>query len=1504
MLAPLRFAISLFGPRRSSKARLASVCGIVTGNRTKSSGKSSASISSISISSIGAGGETEEGLIEEDSRADTTLLGRGFRVITVHDYTCSVTGFSSDLGELEAVSVVDAVTVAEDTKGNAVLLRINQALHKPDEKRSLLSTYQVRHNGIRVDATPVQFDKTSAFGIVLPKEDAEDATIRFTLRGVSAGFKVRTPTNEELDTMQPYELTSQLYWDPQSESHAKEEVVAQRAVGYVSEYRQALSVQVDREESRRVNLSAIWTAPTDDLIYNERIIGAEDDVSISSSSSSSSDSNMSVDSNNDIVKSSSSLKRITAKIKSIDSSRLRRVKAVASKAATSGKRQPIVNAEKLAKMWGIGIERAKKTVQETTQQAVRDVTKPLTRRFRTRKALLRRRRFRGTTYSDTAFAKFKSARGNTCIQVFVTDFGLSVAYPMKAKEDAHKSLSLFFNEYGVPEHIHTDNATEMQAYRKGSRKWSQTCTDEGGIKCTTIEPYSPWQNRAEREIGQTKSLSLRQMKKYAVPMKLWDFSFEYHAAVRSRMHRDDIPSLEGGIPLERVESNTIDISEYAQFHFYEPIWYWDPANVSKYPDMGEKLGRFVGVAHSVGQAMCFYVVPLQSKSRFANFLYKARSTVRSILPEEKASDEFKSRLAELDKTIIAKCGDPVTQATLDAAFPEDSLPYEDEALISISPVEGEEQVPDIDDEGIVTPEETDEFMNAEVSLPRGDGYQRAVVSHRKRDRGGNLIGRRNNNPLLDTRVYEARFPDGEAIEVAANVVAESLFRVCDSDGNEFLLIKEILDHKSDETAVPESDGWIKRKENRPPERRKTTKGWHLLIEWADGHVSWARLADMKESYPEQVAEYAKGNKIIHEPAFAWWAPSLLKKRRVVIKKLKSRYWKRTHKYGIRIPKSPAEALRLDNENGNTLWADAMTRERTNTQCTFNVLDEGAPPPRGFQKITCHMIFDVKLDAGFTRKARYVADGHKAAAPDVMTYASVVSRDSVRIVLTLAALNGLDLQCGDVKNAYLNAKPKENCYFIAGVEFGTKKGRVVVIVRALYGLASSAAAWASALRALMRDLGFFPCKADGDVWMRLSLDTTKVVSFADSVEGETRRLGGTTPEGKPAGEQYYEYVLIHTDDILVASRRANQILDAIDSVFNLKADKKTGKKYGEPDIYLGSQIKKHRHQSDDPNGPFSWSMSGDHYVEKAIQDVEQVLMSHGRELRANQKSPFDTGYRPEMDVSPELDDENFSYFQELIGVLRWAVELGRADIALEVALLSRHLASPRRGHLDQCFNIFAYMKKQPKAKLVMNPERMHLDTDYASSFPSSKQQKDWEEFYGEVKDEVPPDAPAPQGKPVEINAWVDADHAGDRLTRRSHTGCIIFINSAPILWYTKRQATIESSTFGSEAVALRTLLGLVKDLRYKLRMLGVPLAGPAVVFGDNKSVVNGASIPEAKLSKKHLGICYHAVREASAAGVWKVGFTKGVDNIANCLTKILSGTQKEKEIGQWMYRNSE
>ena len=98
-------------------------------------------------------------------------------------------------------------------------------------------------------------------------------------------------------------------------------------------------------------------------------------------------------------------------------------------------------------------------------------------------------------------------------------------------------------------------------------------------------------------------------------------------------------------------------------------------------------------------------------------------------------------------------------------------------------------------------------------------------------------------------------------------------------------------------------------------------------------------------------------------------------------------------------------------------------------------------------------------------------------------------------------------------------------------------------------------------------------------------------------------------------------------------------------------------------------------------------------------------------------------------------------------------------------------------------------------------------------------------------------------------------------------------SAPILWYSKRQATIESSTFGSEIVALRTCLELIKELASMQapNVRRVSIDGPAVVWCDNQSVANGAAVPEAKLNKKHLGVCYHAVREASAAKIWQVGF---------------------------------
>jgi hypothetical protein len=179
----------------------------------------------------------------------------------------------------------------------------------------------------------------------------------------------------------------------------------------------------------------------------------------------------------------------------------------------------------------------------------------------------------------------------------------------------------------------------------------------------------------------------------------------------------------------------------------------------------------------------------------------------------------------------------------------------------------------------------------------------------------------------------------------------------------------------------------------------TTKGWKLLVEWKDGLTDWLPLKDLKESYPVQVAEYAVANKIAEQPAFDWWVPYVLRKRERIIQKVKSQYWKRTHKYGVELPKSVKQALAIDRNTGTSFWKDAIEKEMKNVQPAFEFRDDDVMPP-GFKKIDCHMVFNVKLD--LVRKARFVAGGHQTDPPKESVYSSVVSRDSVRLAFLIAA----------------------------------------------------------------------------------------------------------------------------------------------------------------------------------------------------------------------------------------------------------------------------------------------------------------------------------------------------------------------------------------------------------------------------------------------------------------------------------------------------------------------
>ena len=121
---------------------------------------------------------------------------------------------------------------------------------------------------------------------------------------------------------------------------------------------------------------------------------------------------------------------------------------------------------------------------------------------------------------------------------------------------------------------------------------------------------------------------------------------------------------------------------------------------------------------------------------------------------------------------------------------------------------------------------------------------------------------------------------------------------------------------------------------------------------------------------------------------------MIKKRKTIIKKVKSKYWQRTHKYGLHVPKTIHEAKEIDKENGNSLWMDAVKLEMSNVMITFEEIEDPSTLGDIYQEITGHVVFDIKLAEGFRQKARFCADGHKTKAPSSVTYTTVVSRDLV------------------------------------------------------------------------------------------------------------------------------------------------------------------------------------------------------------------------------------------------------------------------------------------------------------------------------------------------------------------------------------------------------------------------------------------------------------------------------------------------------------------------------
>ena len=1108
----------------------------------------------------------------------------------------------------------------------------------------------------------------------------------------------------------------------------------------------------------------------------------------------------------------------------------RRISGTRVSATSTHKKRVQKGPATIAKHWGIGIARAQRVVTMTTQRAVRGPTGPwLSRRFDTNDRMVRYKRLSHAVYTDTMFSKTQSwHRKNRCAHVYATDFNWMRVFPMERKSQAHESLGLFAKRHGVPPHFVADGAKE-QVRGEFKRKIRQLDSH-----LLQTEPYSQWQNSAEGGIRELKKGAGRKARKKRSPAKLWDHCLELEALIQSNVPTNAM-RFGGQVPEAVMTQQPADISHIAMFEWYDWV-YWLDTNAA-FPEPKETLGRWLGPATDIGTRMTAKILHVTGHVH-------PTSTYRALTEEELISPEVIRAQAEYDAKIEQKIGESHQD---DDDEKQEETPeyerYEDDHQVPIP------MMPDVDE---VTSHYDDTYVGAEVTLSHRGAETRGRVRRRAVDEEGNLFGHANDNPILDTRGYVVEFDDGEVSEYTANVIALNLFAQCDAAGQQHVLMDELCDHKTDGTEVKKEDQYVTLRGKK--HRKITTKGWKLCVKWKDGSTTWERLADLKGAYPIEVAEYAIATGIATQPAFVWWVHKVLKKRdRIVaaVSKRYNKYNKRTHKFGFEVPKTVARAIEIDKENGNTLWQDAISKEVKNVQVAFGEIKPGESLI-GYQRIDCHFIFDIKLD-GFKRKARYVAGGHMTDAPPVLTYASVISRDTVRIALTMAALNDLDVKGGDVQNAYLIAPCDEKIWTTLGPEFGELANCRVKLVRAMYGLKSAGASFSRHLAKCIHALGYKSCRADPDLWYK--------------------------PMVREDGFEYYAYVLLYVDDILVVHHEAMTEIKKIDKYFPMKPSS-----MGDPDIYLGAKLRKVRLD----NGVIAWSISSSKYVQHAVANVEKHLSKSNRSLPKRARGPWPVGYDAEMDDTPELNADDATYYQTQIGVLRWCVELTRVDIITEVSVLASHLALPREGHLEAVHHIFAYLKAKHNARLVLDPTYPTIDL-------TNFRKEDWKDFYGDVEEPIPIDMPTPCGKGVDIRLYVDADLAGDTRTRRSRTGYLVFLNSALIMWLSKKQATIETSVFGSEFVAMKQGVEACRGLRYKLRMMGVPVDGPNYVYGDNMSVIHNTSSPSSTLKKKSNQICYHAVRESVAMGESRTGHVDSKNNLADIATKLVPAGQLREHL---------
>ena len=439
----------------------------------------------------------------------------------------------------------------------------------------------------------------------------------------------------------------------------------------------------------------------------------------------------------------------------------------------------------------------------------------LSRRLPTNDRMLRYRRIDSNFFTDTFFAtaKGKSSRGHTCAQLFVSDKGYLSIYFMKSKSEFKDALHLFCKEVGVPVNLVVDPSKEQT-----SNDVKQFC-HKVGTTLRILEESTQWANRAERYIGIFKESIRQDMRIANSPLCLWDYCAERRALIHNVIPKG-LFQLQGSNPITSTFGFQPDISNICQFEWYSWCYFREESNV-QFPFQKEQLGRVLGPLRNEGNAMTQAILRINGR-------VVPRRTVRPLTVSEIQSPVEIKKREEFDKSItklLGNCKEPLPSGT---KLDQDSMPTlddfmcEEDGNISLPPSLLDDPV-DFTGKAVYDQPPTDALINMEILLPQGEEFQRATVKRRATDHEGKLVGEFNENPLLNTAVYDVELSDGVVREYSANIIAENIYQQVDSNGYTSSTIDCIVDYSRDSNAISKSNKYVKTKSGQR-RLRKTTAG--------------------------------------------------------------------------------------------------------------------------------------------------------------------------------------------------------------------------------------------------------------------------------------------------------------------------------------------------------------------------------------------------------------------------------------------------------------------------------------------------------------------------------------------------------------------------------------------------------------------------------------------------------------------------------------------------------